>query len=477
MDRAGSHSLNVSDVKEGDVLAGKYRIERTLGAGGMGVVVQAHHLQLDERVALKFLLPESARNAEVVERFAREARAAVKIKSEHVARVSDVGTLANGSPYMVMEYLEGCDLAALRDSGHRFSVAEAVEYVLQACEAIAEAHSLGIVHRDLKSANLFLVQRADGSPCIKVLDFGISKLSSLSGPGGSGSMTQTATILGSPCYMSPEQLSSAKDVDGRTDIWALGVILYELLTGSLPFEAENMAALCVKILQTSPPSLRVLRPDLSPELERAVLHTLERDRDRRYASVGELVRALAPFASDRARISVDRVAGIGPKPAPIAPVPMDPSQRWMPTQTADHGWGRSKTASRRPSKWGLVSIASVVLVTVVGILYYVASRVYGDRQAKAVIAAGEVSAAASRPPAPAIPIASETTLAPPLPESPPAGSVARDMAPQSPERKFAPFRVVPATARSGKALDKPQTTTETTPQTGKGAPDLLDGRR
>ena len=159
------------EVHEGDVLAGKFRIERVLGQGAMGVVVAATHIQLDERVALKFLLPEALANADAVARFAREARAAVKIKSEHVVRVSDVGTLESGSPYMVMEYLQGQDLSDwMRDRG-TLSVPEAVEFLLQACEALAEAHAIGIVHRDLKPANLFVTMRRDGTPCIKVLDF------------------------------------------------------------------------------------------------------------------------------------------------------------------------------------------------------------------------------------------------------------------------------------------------------------------
>jgi serine/threonine-protein kinase len=197
--QGGSNSA--AGVREGDVLAGQYRVERVLGIGGMGVVVAAHHIQLDEKVALKFLLPDALGNSEAVSRFAREARAAVKIKSEHVARVMNVGTLPNGAPYMVMEYLDGGDLAAwLRERG-ALSVEQAVEFVLQACEAIAEAHALGIVHRDLKPANLFCIRRADGRLSIKVLDFGISKMSQFGGSGQSA-MTQATGTMGSPLYMS-----------------------------------------------------------------------------------------------------------------------------------------------------------------------------------------------------------------------------------------------------------------------------------
>src|SRR5689334_2926653 len=189
-------------VQPGEVLAGKYRVERILGMGGMGVVVSAWHLQLEERVALKFMLPDALENQEAVSRFSREARAAVKIKGEHVARVSDVGKLENGSPYMVMEFLEGIDLSKALERYGVCQLPDAVDYVLQACEAIAEAHSQGIVHRDLKPANLFLTRRPDGTPMIKVLDFGISKMSS----GGVDNLTRTTATMGSALYMSPEQM-------------------------------------------------------------------------------------------------------------------------------------------------------------------------------------------------------------------------------------------------------------------------------
>src|ERR1700722_2251218 len=196
-------------VEPGEGLAGKYRIERVLGAGGMGGVVAAHHIQLDQRVALKFLVPEALLNPESVARFAREARAAVKIKSEHVARVTDVGQLESGAPYMVMEYLDGSDLSTWLQERGRLPVDQAVDFILQACEALADAHALGIVHRDLKPANLFCIRRSDGQPSIKVLDFGISKVTDASGS-ASASVTRTAALMGSPLYMSPEQMLSSK---------------------------------------------------------------------------------------------------------------------------------------------------------------------------------------------------------------------------------------------------------------------------
>jgi serine/threonine-protein kinase len=300
----------LAGVKAGDVLANKYRVDKVLGVGGMGVVVAAHHLQLDDRVAIKFLLPDTLGNQEAVARFAREARAAVKIKSEHVARVTDVGTLENGAPYMVMEYLEGTDLSGLVSERGALPVERAVDFMLQACEAIAEAHAIGIVHRDLKPANLFVARLPGGVESVKVLDFGISKLTGLSASGGESSQTKTSALMGSPLYMSPEQMQSSKNVDTRGDIWALGVILYEVLTGSAPFIAETMPELVLSIMSSTPPTLRSHRPDLPEGLEAVIARCLEKDRNKRYQTVGELAHALVPFGSRKARNSVDRISQV-----------------------------------------------------------------------------------------------------------------------------------------------------------------------
>ncbi|MBS2018743.1 MAG: serine/threonine protein kinase [Deltaproteobacteria bacterium] len=293
-------------VREGDILAGKYRVERVLAQGGMGVVVAAIHQQLEQRVALKFLLPDEMKNESVVGRFLREARAAVRLRSEHVARVLDVGTAETGSPYIVMEYLEGRDLSAVLAEGQPISVRSAVSYVLQASEAVAEAHALGIVHRDLKPANLFLTHRADGTACVKVLDFGVSKM-----VGRELGMTKTNAVLGTPFYMAPEQLRSSRDADVRSDVWALGMVLYELLTGTVAFERETLPALCMAIMNDPVPSPRAVRPDVPAELEDIIYRALAKEPSHRYASLAELAQALAPFsplgAASERRIS--RVLG------------------------------------------------------------------------------------------------------------------------------------------------------------------------
>lgn len=294
-------------VQPGHVLAGKYRIDRVLGVGGMGVVVAATHLQLQQRVALKFMLDAGLAQPALVERFGREARAAVRLRSDHVARVLDVGTLETGSPYIVMEYLDGSDLGSVLEAHGAMAVEAAVDCVLQACDAVAEAHAIGIVHRDLKPRNLFLTARNDGRALVKVLDFGISKHKT----GADLSLTRTTEIMGSPSYMSPEQFRSAKSVDERSDIWALGAILYELLTGQVPFVADSVTALTAMVLMDAPRPLASLRANVPPSLARAVERCLEKAPEARFQSVAELALALQPFAPEDVRELATRIARIG----------------------------------------------------------------------------------------------------------------------------------------------------------------------
>ena len=301
-----------SPTVPGSVLAGKYRVERILGQGGMGVVVEARHIALDERVALKFLLPEYASHPEAAARFLREARNAVKIKSEHVARVTDVGLLDGGAPYMVMEFLEGRDLSGVLEKTGVIAISDAVDYIIQGSEAIAEAHGHGIVHRDLKPANLFLSKRVDGMPIVKVLDFGISKNSG----NGVDNLTKTTAAMGSALYMSPEQMQQTRSVDHRTDIYALGISLYELLAGKQPFYADTLPQLCAEILTGIATPLRQARPEVPEGLAVVIERAYARDRAARFQSVAEFVVALAPYAPPRSQNTIERVARMGGIPLP-----------------------------------------------------------------------------------------------------------------------------------------------------------------
>ncbi len=306
----------------GEVIDGKYRVERLIGTGGMGLVIEVTHVHLREPMALKILRPEAAKKATLVSRFQREGRASVRIKSEHVARVNDVGVLPSGDPYMVMELLTGTDLQRLCRERGPLPVGEAVEYVVQACEGVAAAHELGIIHRDLKPGNLFLTWRTDGSPLLKVVDFGVSKILETDGERKEDSLTAADGILGSPLYMSPEQIRYAKGVDARADVWSLGAILYRLIAGRSPFDVGSIAQILVSIVADEPEPLRTHQPAVPAALEAIVARCLEKDHKRRIQSAAELARELAPFRAHPANRSE---AGIGTRvdalPSPVAVVP------------------------------------------------------------------------------------------------------------------------------------------------------------
>ena len=304
--------VGVSDVPApGEILAGKYRIERVLGEGGMGVVYAAHHQLLAQRVAIKVLREAIADHSEARARFLNEARLAAEIQNEHVARVLDVGILESGVPFIVLEYLDGSDLADLLHAAGELAVEDVVDYLLQAICAVAQAHALGIIHRDLKPANLFLARRQDGTTQIKVLDFGISKATGgAAGATAQGHLTGTNAVLGSPVYMSPEQLRASKNVDVRSDIWALGVIAYELLTGALPFEGDNVVDLFAAIQETEPRRARDRRPRIPAALDAAVMRCLRPKPAERFASVAELAEALAPYGTRVSLLALERVSRI-----------------------------------------------------------------------------------------------------------------------------------------------------------------------
>ncbi len=291
----------------GQVLANKFEITQLLGVGGVGFGVAANHTELGQKVALKFLKPEMLANSQVAGRFAQEALAAARIRSEHVARVFDVGSLADGTPFIVMEFLDGRDLFDIVTQDGPQPVRRAVDYVLQACEALADAHSCGIVHRDIKPENLFLLRRSEGIELIKVLDFGISKLA-LTGSNIKSKVPLVKTMLpvGSPVYMSPEQIRASKDIDHRTDIWSIGCVLYELLTGGAAFDAPSLTQLSAAILEMNPNPPSLSRPEIPIELDIIVKRCLEKNPNDRFQNVAQLATALYPFGPRRSRIHAER---------------------------------------------------------------------------------------------------------------------------------------------------------------------------
>ena len=333
------------ELAPGSILLGKYRIDELIGAGGMGNVVRASHLYLHQPVAIKLLLPEMTASHSTVQRFLREAQATVKLRSEHIARVMDVGTTPEGVPFMVMEFLDGNDLnQILRHHGPQ-QPAIVVDLILQACEGIAEAHALGIVHRDVKPSNFFITQRPDGSMLLKILDFGISKT-----PIGYDELTGTQTVIGTPSYMAPEQMKSGRSADPRSDIWSIGVVMYQLITGRVPFSGESYAELVLKVGLEPPAPILVPLP---PGLGDIVMRCIEKDPTLRHQSVGDLARNLAPFATDPAgaaqsagramRILQQRGALQGMQGSPFTaggglatPIPISPAQltprSWPPSQ-------------------------------------------------------------------------------------------------------------------------------------------------
>ncbi len=422
----------------GDFVADKYRVERIIGQGGMGIVALADHVALSQRVAIKFL---TAGDDQAKARFEREARAAVQLKSEHVTRVLDVGHLVNGIPYMVMEFLDGQDLSNVLEQKGALPVAEVAEYMLQACEAIGEAHRQGIIHRDLKPANLFLTHRIDGRPFLKVLDFGISKFE---GSPAEMALTRTQTLLGTPLYMSPEQLRAAKNVDARSDIWSLGVVMFELLAGRVPFDGNAMSELIIRIVQEEPPALASLRADIPSTIAAIVMRCLEKDPSRRYQNVSELACDLESCSVPMTQVSrADRIAhasGQSIRPSPSASS-LSSRTAFALTEVSWGGTGGVPTTAatgasdltivdHRKSPWPRMLLGGAML----GILAAgVGAGTHFARRSPSTLAASSVPhdeprlAAASNPPAAPTPLPSASVV--PTPVAQAVASVASERPP------------------------------------------------
>jgi serine/threonine protein kinase len=442
-------------VRVGDVVADKYLIEETLGVGGMGVVMAGRDQVLDRRVAIKFLLPKLAGSDTAVQRFVREARAATRVTSEHVVRLLEIEKLPSGTPFFVMEYLEGSDLRALLRERGPLAPSLAVDYVLQALQAVAEGHVKGIVHRDIKPGNLFLSARADGTPLIKVLDFGIAKtLDDASSE--STSLTSSDDVrLGSPAYMPPEQLQNPRDVDKRSDIWSIGATLYELLCGRPPFEAQGYLELASRILSQPPiPLSEQPVPNTLPNgLEAVLRRCLEKDRHARYANAAELAAALAPFGSEDARVSLGRVNGMFNSSSSIPAltrsvalgaetctatleVPTGPEQNPDERRTSDIGAVASTPPPRGGRSWLVLAAAAVIIGGVFAMRGPAGVTPHGDAEPRPAAAA----------PVPAtVPVAAPEPMAVPVagaPVSVPEAASARAL----PQKVAQPLRAVDPTA-------------------------------
>jgi eukaryotic-like serine/threonine-protein kinase len=425
--------------RPGQIIEGKFRVERQLGVGGMGFVVLATHLHLDELVAIKFLLPDLAGVTEASQRFLREARAVVKIRNDHVAQVKDVGILESGSPYMVMEYLRGSDLGHLiAERGQGLPLQEAVDYVLDACDGIGAAHAKGIIHRDLKPANLFLTERDDGPSIVKVLDFGISKMAIAGTPAAEKALTKTSSMMGSPLYMSPEQMQTPKLVDARTDIWALGCILYELLTARTPFDGESIPHICSVVMHADPLPITSVRADVPPEVQAVVTGCLQKDPNHRIPTVVDLTARLLPFGTP-GRIVPPRVSrspsgpaggstqpsvGMQPRtsssaPPEVGPLPPLPRFSGPPVgevATTVGAWAEERRGTTlMPQRRTLVAALALAALAIGGIVWGVRWRMG---------AGGAPANAAASAPSPSAPPAAPPDLAAPVISSAPAAEIA-----------------------------------------------------
>lgn len=404
-------------IAPGSRIAGRYRVVRLLGRGGMGAVFEAEHEGLGERVAIKLLLADDARSAEARARFVREARAAAAIKSEHVVRVLDVGETQDASPYIAMEYLEGRDLGVVLAEDGPLDVGDLASFLVQACEVLAEAHRAGVVHRDLKPSNLFLARRPDGSAALKVLDFGIAKAPS--DEPALRSLTDTREVFGSPAYMSPEQVRSAKRVDARSDIWSLGVIAYELLSGRMPFDGESSAAIIAAIASDPPVSLDRVRPGLPPELVAVIHRCLEKDPARRFGSAADLAAALQPWVRPSTLVHVRRAQRLS-SVAPPAATSSAPGARGTVIDVATTvPAAEARPAGHATTLWVLAAGAGVALA--VAALVLRGAVVPDDRGLpRAEVDAAPASLPPQQPPVEPAPPPTGTSEPPTAPAVPPA---------------------------------------------------------
>jgi eukaryotic-like serine/threonine-protein kinase len=440
------------DLAVGAVLGGKYRVESVVGRGGMAVVFAAKHLTLGHGVAIKVLRSDVGDPPELAARIVREARAAAGLTSENVTRVLDIGTLDSGEPYIVMERLEGADLGRTLAERGALPLCETASYLVQACEGVAEAHAKNIVHRDLKPSNLFLTKRRDGSSLVKLMDFGISKVIS---DAPDEALTTTQDCLGTPHYMSPEQLLRSRDVDTRTDVWALGVILYQMLTGERPFSGATTPAVHVAVAAAKAPRLRNKLPDAPPEVEALILECLVKSPARRLQTVQALAKALLPFADEATQVRHAHFRTDEPAP----PESSDPEPQAGLDDLVASPEAETRTAPGMARSSGSVKLrrdvwtwgGAIALAIAAGGVFVALGSRQQPPAASSTVAAPGVSTAPAASPDPASstpPVTTPAEVATPSPSA--SASTARARPVRRPSRPVAPsLPTEPTPAKAG----------------------------
>ncbi|WP_437878792.1 serine/threonine protein kinase [Sorangium sp. So ce513] len=492
----------------GEIIDGKYRIVRLLGQGGMGAVFEGENVRIRRRVAIKLLHASISSQAESVARFEREAQAAARIGSDHICEVLDLGVLPDGTRYMVMEYLEGETLGAKIQRHGRLGPETTVPIMVQVLEALGAAHAAGIIHRDLKPDNIFIVPSKAGlSNFVKVLDFGVSKFSQLAG--AEMSMTRTGAVVGTPYYMSPEQARGSSPVDQRTDIYAMGVLLYQATTGQVPFDAATFNELLFKIVLEAAPLPQQLVPDLDPEFSGIIQKAMAREPGARFQSCAEFKNALLAWAAARpslallntGRVSFPRLSLPAQPETTTPPVVLRGEGSWggqngpavpglghtphTPQLTAN-SWGASSgvtgRSTRPPSKTPVfIAIAATATLFGAGVAAWLAFGRSGTTSA-ATPDPSAVSATApppSSPPATQAPTPSATppseplvTASAPVADPAPSASAEPSAAPTASEAPVKPLapQTPPTPTKPPAQVTKPPTTKPTAPTTKPTAP-------